>query len=70
MPAVPTQGEEFAKLLDYMHKSQESCYMMAHLTRAQGSTKDHSLADGWMAVGEMYKRLIYQVTQLAQGHLQ
>lgn len=70
MVSTPTQGEEFAKLLDLMHKSQDSCYMLSHLTRAQGSSKDIAIADGWMAIGEMYKRLIWQVTQLAQGHLQ
>jgi len=70
MVSVPTQGEEFAKLLEHMRKSQDSAYMLAHLTRAQGSKKDHALADGWIAVGELFKRQIWQVTELAKGHIQ
>lgn len=68
--SVPTHGEEYAKLIEYLTKAQESSYMLAHLTRAQGGTKDNALADGWFSIGELLKRMNYQVTQLAQGRLQ
>lgn len=66
---VPTQGEEFAKLLHHLRSAQDTSATLAHLTRAQGSKKDHALADGWIAVSELLKRMIYQVTTIAQGRL-
>lgn len=68
--SVPTHGEEFAKLSEYLIKAQETAYMLSHLTRAQGSSKDNALADGWYSVGELLKRINYQVAKLAQGRLQ
>lgn len=71
MPTVPTVAEEYAKLQHYIIRAQESSATLAHLVRAQGSSsKDHALADGWIAVSELFKRLNYQVTKLAQGKLQ
>lgn len=70
MPAVPTQGEEFAKFLHHLRAAEDSAYMLNHLTRAQGTAKDKALADGWFAVGELLKRMVHQTTQLAKGHLQ
>lgn len=70
MPTVPTQGEEFSKFLHHLRTAQDSAYMLAHLTRAQGGQKDHALADGWIAVGELLKRMVWQVTELAKGKLQ
>ena len=67
--AVPTQGEEFSKFAEHIRLAQESAYMLAHLTRAMGGKKDHSLADGWFAVGELLKRVLHQTTELAKGKL-
>jgi len=64
---VPTQGEEFTKLLDNLRKAQDNSAMLAHLTRAQGGRKDKAIADGWISVSELLKRIIFQVTKLAQG---
>ena len=69
MTSIPTVAEEYAKLAEYLRKGQESAYMLSHLVRAQGGTKDNAIADGWFAVGELTKRMLYQVTQLAQGRL-
>lgn len=68
--SVPTQGEQFAKLLEHLRQAQDDSAMLAHLTRAQGGRKDHAIADGWIAVSELLKRMQYQVTKLAQGKLQ
>ena len=69
--SIPTHGEQFAKLIEHLRLAQEDSAMLAHLTRAQASSKkDNAVADGWIAVSELMKRLIYQVTKLAQGKLQ
>ena len=70
MISVPTQGEVFAKLLERIRLAQEDAAMLAHLTRAMGGRKDHAIADGWIAVSELFKRVQYQVMMLAQGKLQ
>ncbi len=69
--SVPTQGEQFAKLIDHLRSAQDDSAMLAHLTRSMStSKKDNALADGWIAVSELLKRMIHQVTTLAQGKLQ
>ncbi len=67
--SVPTTGEEFAKLIEHVRLAQESAYMMAHLTRAMGGSKDNALADGWFSVGELFKRVNYQIIELGKGKL-
>lgn len=67
---VPTQGETFAKLLDHLRSAQDDAAMLAHLTRAQDTSKDRAIADGWISVEELLKRIVHQVTKIAQGHLQ
>lgn len=69
--ATPTHGEIFAKLIEDIAHAQEGAAMLGHLTRAQSmSKKDTALADGWLAVSEMMKRLNHQIISLAQGKLQ
>lgn len=68
---VVTQGETFAKLIWHIDELMDCCATMAHLTRAQSDTsKDRAIADGWIAVVEMFKRIRHSVTVLAQGELQ
>lgn len=69
--SVPTHGEQFAKLLEHLRLAQEDSAMLSHLARAQSNTgKGKAIADGWFAVEELLKRMVYQVTKLAQGKLQ
>lgn len=68
--SIPTPGETFYKLHEHLRLAQEDAAMMAHLRRAEGGPKDHAVADGWIAVSELLKRMIYQVTELAKGKLQ
>jgi hypothetical protein len=69
--SVPTQGEEFAKFIEYITKAQESAYTLGHLSKSMSSNrKDQAIGDGWIAIGELMKRVNYQVTMLAQGKLQ
>ena len=69
--SVPSQGEAFSLLLHHLAESQNQAAMLAHLTRAMSSSpKDRALADGWISVSELLKRLQYQVTAIAKGKLQ
>jgi hypothetical protein len=65
--AVPTHGEAFAKLIEYLRLAQEECATLAHLENAN-SKAQRALA--WLAVSENMKRLQYTVTKLAVGKLQ
>lgn len=68
---IPTQGESYAKITEYLRLAQEEAYTLSHLTRSMSSSsKDRALADGWFAVGELLKRVNFQVTEIAQGKLQ
>jgi hypothetical protein len=45
--------------------------MMAHLVRAEGGgVKDNAIANGWLAVSELFRQMAIKVTHLAQGRLQ
>lgn len=70
--SVPTQGEEYAKFIEHIRLAQEGAYMLSHLAKhhATGSRKDQAISDGWFAVGELLKRMVYQCTKLAEGKLQ
>lgn len=64
--SIPTKGEEFAKLIEYLTKAQESAAMIAHLER--DSDKLH--AQGWLGVSEMLRLTKLKVTQFATKGLQ
>ena len=68
--SVPTQGEEFSKFIHHLSEAQSCAYKLAHLARAMGTGKDIALADGWIGVGELMKRMLHQTTELAKGKLQ
>lgn len=69
--SVPTQSEVYMRLLDKIRLCQDDAALLAHLTRSMSSSKkDHALADGWLAMSEMFKRVAYQITELAKGKLQ
>lgn len=69
--SVPTQGEEYAKFIEYIRLAQESAYTLGHLAKSMSSnSKDRAIGDGWISVGELLKRVNYQVAMLAQGKLQ
>lgn len=64
---IPTQGEEFEKLIAHLRYAQENCAMLSHLAKANGS---NLIGDGWLTVSEGLKRMQLQVTLLAQGRMQ
>ena len=59
--AIPTVGEEFAKLIEHLRKAQECAAMIAHLTR----DNDNLRAQGWLAVSQMLGNTVLGVTKLA-----
>lgn len=65
--SVPTQGESFSKLIEYVRLAQEESATLAHLANAND---DRKLAIGWLAVSEWFKRIQEQVTQLAMRKMQ
>jgi hypothetical protein len=68
---IPTTGETFSKLLEHIRLAEENAAMMAHLIRAQSrGAKDNALANGWLSISELFRRMSIKVTELAQGRLQ
>lgn len=59
--SLPTKGEEFAKMIEYIRKAQECASSIAHLTRDEDAL--HS--KGWLGIEELLKRMVTMVTQLA-----
>lgn len=48
---IPTEGEEYAKLIEHLRLAQEASAMLAHLVRDESRTK----ATGWLTVSEGLK---------------
>lgn len=67
---VPTRGETFAKLLEYVRLAEEQSAMMAHLHNTEDNDKDKLLAKMWLAVSEQFRVTGLKITSLAQGRLQ
>lgn len=59
--ALPTKAEVFAQLIEHLRKGQEACATLSHLHADESKLT----SQGWMAVSEMLKLTIHQVTQLA-----
>ena len=59
--SLPSRGETFAKLIEFLRKAQEEAATLAHLTRDE----DKFQAQGWLAVSEMLKNTQIGVTKLA-----
>lgn len=64
--SIPTRGDEYAKLIEYIIKGQECAAILAHLERDNSKPK----ADGWLAVSEAMKLMQYKITALATKGLQ
>lgn len=52
----------FAQLLEYLRMSEEAAYVLGHYYKAQD---DWHKGQGFLAVGEMFKKLQLTVTELA-----
>ena len=67
MVRVPTEGDEFAKMIEFLRKAQECAAMLAHLANANDRRKR---AIGWLAVEQQLKLTVTAVTTLATKSLQ
>lgn len=66
---LPTPGLMYQQLLEHLRQAQENAAMLAHLCRTEDRIKDMALANGWLAIAELFRRIERQVTMLAQGRL-
>jgi hypothetical protein len=64
--SIPTTGETYSKLMEYLRKAQEESAMMSHLVNAQG---DRELSTSWLKVSENFRKMQHLLTQLAMGKL-
>lgn len=69
MISVPTEAEEYSKLMEYLIRCQECAAMLAHLSNNYGA-KGRRRAIGWLAIEQQFKLSQQVVTTLAQGKLQ
>lgn len=66
---LPTPGLMYEQLLEHLRQAQENAAMLAHLCRTEDQVKDMAIANGWLAIVELFRRVEAQVTLLAQGRL-
>lgn len=67
--SLPTQGEEFAKLIEHLRLAQEAAAMLAHLTNSH-NVRATTLGQGWLAVSENLKKMQHIVTKMAVSKMQ
>lgn len=65
---IPTEAEEYMKLMEYLRRAQESAGMLAHLANNYGAS-GRRRAIGWLAVEQQFKLTQAVVTKLAEGKL-
>jgi hypothetical protein len=58
---IPTEGEVFSQLLEHVRKAQEASAMLAHLC----DDRDKLRRQGWLAISEMFKLTVKNITALA-----
>jgi 3-dehydroquinate dehydratase len=63
----PTSGESFAKMIHHIREAQEQAAILAHLANAND---DKTMALGWLAVTEQFKKMVHIVTKMAMGKMQ
>ncbi|HWU39275.1 MAG TPA: hypothetical protein VN203_16645 [Candidatus Acidoferrum sp.] len=59
--SIPTKGEKFAELLEHLRKAEEASAMLGHLH----ADEDPLMLKGWLAISELLKLTIHNVTKLA-----
>jgi|HubBroStandDraft_6_1064221.scaffolds.fasta_scaffold02348_8 hypothetical protein len=61
---IASESDTFAKMIEHLRQAQECAYLIGHLRKAND---DKLTGQGWIAVGEMLKLTIHNVTKLATG---
>lgn len=62
--SVPTRGEAYSQLIEWLRRAQEQSATLAHLYRDDEGT-GRTMAMGWLAVSEALKEMQRNVTLLA-----
>ena len=62
--SLPTRGETFAQLTEWLRRAQESSATLAHLYRDDQGT-GRAMAMGWMAISAALKQMEKSVIKLA-----
>jgi soluble P-type ATPase len=62
--SLPSRGEKFAELVEYLRKAAEAAAMIGHLTNdTDGPSRVQ--AKGWLAVCQLLEEMVKRVTRLA-----
>lgn len=59
-----SESDTYARLLELLTEAQECCYLLGHLRKAND---DSVTGQGFLAIGEMFKLTIHNITKLAIG---
>ena len=63
-----SESDTFMRMIEHLRKAQEDAYTIGHLKKANG---DELIGQGFLAIGEMLKMMVVNVTRLAtKGKLQ
>jgi hypothetical protein len=62
---IPTSGDTFAQLIEYLSKAQEAAAILGHLEADNNPLK----SKGWLGVSEMLKLTVRNVTKLATSKM-
>lgn len=65
--SLPTRGESYAKLIEYLRKAQEEAATLAHLHADDGN---RTKSRGWLVVSEGLKLMQKNCTTIATKGLQ
>lgn len=66
----PSRGETFTKLLHHLREAQDMAAVMSHLSNTEDGSGDRLHAQGWLAIEELIKRMVKQITELAMKGIQ
>lgn len=61
-----SEADTFSQLLEHLRLAEEAAYTLGHLSKMQG---DDLRGQGFLAIGEMFKLTIINVTNLATKSL-
>lgn len=68
--SIPTKGECYSRLTEYLRRAQEEAAMLAHLSNADGDAGGRVVALGWLKIEDQLKKFIHTITHLATRGIQ
>lgn len=67
---LPTAALMYEQLMEHLRQAQENALMLSHLIHTEDKIKDKAIANGWLAIAELFRGVQHRVMLLAQGRLQ